>query len=82
MVETAWTSGGLCKAYESNMSETDMKVDPSRAKALVSQLQGVSERIAAVANGRSVRCLSFPSWVLGGAVACPDHDSASSEQRG
>jgi hypothetical protein len=36
------------------MSETDMKVDPARASALISQLQGVSERIAAVAKGRAV----------------------------
>jgi PLP dependent protein len=35
-------------------ADTDMKIDPSRAKALVSQLQGVSERIASVANGKAV----------------------------
>lgn len=36
------------------MSETEMKVDPARAKALISQLQAVKERIAVVAKGRSV----------------------------
>ena len=39
------------------MSETDMKIDPTRASALISQLQGVSERVAAVAKGRAV-CFS------------------------
>lgn len=33
------------------MSEPEMKVDPARAKALVSQLQEVQQRIAAVAKG-------------------------------
>ena len=32
----------------------EMKVDPARAAALVSQLKGVSEKIAAVAKGRPV----------------------------
>lgn len=32
----------------------DMKIDPSRAKALSSQLQAVSERIGKVAGGRNV----------------------------
>lgn len=36
------------------MSGTEMKIDPARAKELVSQLQAVSDRIAAVANGRAV----------------------------
>ncbi|KAK3387441.1 hypothetical protein B0H63DRAFT_493710 [Podospora didyma] len=40
------------------MSETEMKIDPARASALVSQLQGVSERIAAAAKGRSVRLVA------------------------
>ena len=35
-------------------SETEMKVDPSRAAALVAQLGGISERVAAVAKGRNV----------------------------
>ncbi|TGJ78296.1 hypothetical protein E0Z10_g10466, partial [Xylaria hypoxylon] len=35
-----------------------MKVDPSRAAALVSQITGVSERIAAVGKGRSVRLVA------------------------
>jgi hypothetical protein len=34
--------------------EIEMKVDPSRASALISQLSGVSERVAAVAKGRTV----------------------------
>ena len=38
-----------------SMSESEMKVEPSRASALISQIQGVNERIAAVAKGRSVR---------------------------
>ncbi|KAK3684015.1 hypothetical protein B0T22DRAFT_469420 [Podospora appendiculata] len=43
------------------MSETavvDMKIDPARASALISQLQGVRERIAAVAQGRPVRLVA------------------------
>ncbi|KAL1881984.1 hypothetical protein VTK73DRAFT_3313 [Phialemonium thermophilum] len=40
------------------MSEVVMKVDPARAKALVSQLKSVKERIAAVANGRPVRLVA------------------------
>ncbi|KAK5661021.1 hypothetical protein OQA88_12400 [Cercophora sp. LCS_1] len=41
------------------MSEADMTViDPVRASSLVSQLQGVSEKIAAVAKGRSVRLVA------------------------
>ncbi|KAK4239186.1 hypothetical protein C8A03DRAFT_43147 [Achaetomium macrosporum] len=40
------------------MSETDMKVDPARASALISQLQSVNERIAAVAKGRAVRLVA------------------------
>ncbi|KAK4142805.1 uncharacterized protein C8A04DRAFT_38019 [Dichotomopilus funicola] len=40
------------------MSETEMKVDPARASALISQIQGVNERIAAVAKGRAVRLVA------------------------
>ncbi|KAI1506244.1 hypothetical protein F5X99DRAFT_128091 [Biscogniauxia marginata] len=41
------------------MSEAeDMKIDPSRAAALVSQIKAVRERIAAVANGRDVRLVA------------------------
>ncbi|KAH9893709.1 hypothetical protein F4778DRAFT_772484 [Xylariomycetidae sp. FL2044] len=36
----------------------DMKIDPSRAAALVSQIEGVSKRISAVANGRNVRLVA------------------------
>ena len=44
--------------------EPEMRIDPARAKALVSQLQGVSERVAAAAKGRNVRPLM--SCELGG----------------
>ncbi|KAK4122540.1 hypothetical protein N657DRAFT_656696 [Parathielavia appendiculata] len=40
------------------MSETDMRIDPSRASALLSHLQSVNERIAAVAKGRAVRLVA------------------------
>ncbi|KAK4187588.1 hypothetical protein QBC35DRAFT_498343 [Podospora australis] len=41
------------------MSETpEMKVDPARASALISQLQEVSAKIAAAANGRPVRLVA------------------------
>ena len=33
---------------------TEMRIDPARAKTLVSQLQAVSGRIAAAAKGRDV----------------------------
>lgn len=35
-----------------------MKIDPSRAQALISQLGSVKERLAAVANGRNVRLVA------------------------
>jgi hypothetical protein len=34
--------------------DAEMKVDPARAAALISQLNGVSERVAALAKGRTV----------------------------
>ncbi|KAI0018236.1 hypothetical protein F4780DRAFT_751899 [Xylariomycetidae sp. FL0641] len=41
------------------MADADeMKIDPSRAEALVSQLSEVSKRIAAAANGRDVRLVA------------------------
>ncbi|KAI0142487.1 hypothetical protein F4776DRAFT_509468 [Hypoxylon sp. NC0597] len=40
------------------MTDTEMKVDPQRAAALVSQIKTVRERIAAVANGRDVRLVA------------------------
>ncbi|KAJ9133580.1 Pyridoxal phosphate homeostasis protein [Pleurostoma richardsiae] len=40
------------------MTDTEMRVDPVRAKALVSQLQEVNQRIAAVAKGRPVRLVA------------------------
>ncbi|KAI8957902.1 hypothetical protein F5Y11DRAFT_337937 [Daldinia sp. FL1419] len=40
------------------MTDTDMKIDPQRAVALVSQIKTVRERIAAVANGRDVRLVA------------------------
>ncbi|KAM5355625.1 hypothetical protein ACJ41O_002271 [Fusarium nematophilum] len=39
-------------------SREEMKVDPSRAQALISQLSSVKERLAAVANGRNVRLVA------------------------
>ncbi|KAH7347850.1 YggS family pyridoxal phosphate enzyme [Plectosphaerella cucumerina] len=39
-------------------AQPEMKIDPARAKALVSQLQSVSERLAAVAKGRNVRLVA------------------------
>lgn len=35
-------------------SQEEMKIDPSRAQTLVSQLNSVKERLATVANGRNV----------------------------
>jgi hypothetical protein len=46
-----------------NMSNAEMKIDPTRAKALVSQLQDVSGRIAAVAKGRSVSAYLISSFL-------------------
>ncbi|KAI1474927.1 hypothetical protein F4774DRAFT_314508 [Daldinia eschscholtzii] len=40
------------------MTDTDMKIDPQRAAALVSQIKTVRERIAAVAKGRDVRLVA------------------------
>lgn len=42
-------------------AQPEMKIDPARAKALVSQLQAVQERVTAVAAGRNV---SFPRGVI------------------
>ncbi|KAI5462243.1 hypothetical protein BGZ63DRAFT_423526 [Mariannaea sp. PMI_226] len=39
-------------------SQEDMKIDPARAQALISQLGSVKERLAAVANGRNVRLVA------------------------
>ncbi|KAI3319075.1 hypothetical protein HD806DRAFT_539460 [Xylariaceae sp. AK1471] len=36
----------------------EMKIDPSRAAALASQIKGVSERVAAAAKGRNVRLVA------------------------
>lgn len=44
------------------MSEMEMKVDPLRANALVSQLQEVQQRISAVAKDRSVSLAHVPSY--------------------
>lgn len=38
-----------------------LKIDPARAKELISQLQRVSERIAAIAKGRPVSIESVSS---------------------
>ncbi|ROW17007.1 hypothetical protein VPNG_01238 [Cytospora leucostoma] len=40
------------------MGEAEMKVDPVRAKALISQLQEVQQKVAAAANGRNVRLVA------------------------
>lgn len=40
------------------MNSTPLKIDPARASCLVSQLQGVQERILAVAQGRPVRLVA------------------------
>ncbi|KAK3372893.1 hypothetical protein B0T24DRAFT_247163 [Lasiosphaeria ovina] len=40
------------------MSKTEMKIDPTRASALISQLQAVSERVATVSKGRAVRLVA------------------------
>ncbi|KAI1807780.1 alanine racemase [Daldinia bambusicola] len=40
------------------MTDTEMKIDPQRAAALVSQIKTVRERIAAVAKGRDVRLVA------------------------
>ncbi len=39
--------------------EVDMKIDPSRAKALSAALQSVSERVGKVAGGKNVSQLIF-----------------------
>ncbi|KAI8211593.1 Pyridoxal phosphate homeostasis protein [Colletotrichum sp. SAR 10_76] len=39
-------------------AQPEMKIDPARAKALVSQLQAVQERVTAVAAGRNVRLVA------------------------
>ncbi|GKT47151.1 pyridoxal reductase [Colletotrichum spaethianum] len=39
-------------------AQPEMKIDPARAKALISQLQSVQERVAAVAAGRNVRLVA------------------------
>ncbi|KAI0884612.1 uncharacterized protein GGS22DRAFT_144789 [Annulohypoxylon maeteangense] len=40
------------------MTDVEMKIDPQRAAALVSQIKTVRERITAVANGRDVRLVA------------------------
>ncbi|KAK3944474.1 hypothetical protein QBC46DRAFT_279708 [Diplogelasinospora grovesii] len=42
----------------SQVPVVEMKVDPARASALLSQIQSVNERIAAVAKGRAVRLVA------------------------
>ncbi|KAK6225822.1 YggS family pyridoxal phosphate enzyme [Colletotrichum tabaci] len=39
-------------------AQSEMKIDPARAKALISQLQSVQERVAAAASGRNVRLVA------------------------
>jgi hypothetical protein len=38
-----------------NPETTEMRLDPARVRALVSQLRGVNDKIAAVSKGRNVR---------------------------
>ncbi|XXG97808.1 hypothetical protein Hte_004121 [Hypoxylon texense] len=40
------------------MTDTEMRIDPQRAAALVSQIKTVRERIAAVSSGRDVRLVA------------------------
>ncbi|KAK2591176.1 hypothetical protein QQS21_011132 [Conoideocrella luteorostrata] len=40
------------------MSETEMRIDPARAQALISQLATVKDRIGALANGRNIRLVA------------------------
>ena len=44
----------MTDATPPNPEEAEMKIDPSRAAALVSQITAVRGRIAAVAGGRDV----------------------------
>ncbi len=44
--------------------EEEMKIDPGRVEALVSQIRSVRERIAAVAQGRDVRILFSSPFVF------------------
>ncbi|KAM0354586.1 hypothetical protein ACHAPY_002463 [Fusarium culmorum] len=39
-------------------SQQEMKINPSRAQALASQINSVKERLAAVANGRNIRLVA------------------------
>ncbi|PKS12223.1 hypothetical protein jhhlp_001522 [Lomentospora prolificans] len=39
-------------------ADTEMKIDPARAKTLVSQLQSVGEKITALSKGRNVRLVA------------------------
>ncbi|KJZ75086.1 hypothetical protein HIM_05572 [Hirsutella minnesotensis 3608] len=39
-------------------SAQDMRIDPARAQALISQLNSIKERVAALANGRNVRLVA------------------------
>jgi hypothetical protein len=59
-------------------SQEEMKIDPSRAQALVSQLNSVKERLASVANGRNVRMTltlttpwaKYPGLHISGPTCC------------
>ncbi|KAI9158404.1 Pyridoxal phosphate homeostasis protein [Paramyrothecium foliicola] len=50
----------IIQEIRKDMSDTtqEMRIDPSRAEALVSQLGSVKERIAAVAGGRKIRLVA------------------------
>lgn len=44
----------MMSSTHGDRDDDEMKVDPTRAAALVSQLQGVSERIAAATSKKNV----------------------------
>ncbi|KAF5022007.1 hypothetical protein F66182_5964 [Fusarium sp. NRRL 66182] len=58
-------------------SQEEMKVDPSRAQALISQLNSVKERLAAVANGRNVRLVAVSKLKPANDILALHHTPAS-----
>ncbi|KAI0484461.1 hypothetical protein GGR56DRAFT_613927 [Xylariaceae sp. FL0804] len=57
----------------------DMKIDPSRAAALASQIKGVSERIAAAAQGRNVRLVAVSKLKPANDILALHHPQDASE---
>ncbi|KAH8668282.1 hypothetical protein BGZ60DRAFT_431550 [Tricladium varicosporioides] len=43
---------------DGNSADIEMKIDPFRAKTLVTQIHGVSQRVSKAANGRNVRLVA------------------------